>query len=214
MDKNDDQDNSPIFDERPWGSFTVLDEAKDYKVKRLEILPRKRLSYQRHTLRAEHWYVVRGIAKVTLNGTEILLKTGESLDVATGDAHRIENPHASETLVLIEAQTGSYFGEDDIERLDDDFGRLNTSGPMKKVSKRGYMIGSGMVAFVFVVVTLLSTYADDDSGERFSKEKIGFYVAIIIIGLGIVWIQKTIWETGQPHEERAPNKQPKEPPDT
>jgi mannose-6-phosphate isomerase-like protein (cupin superfamily) len=112
------------FDQRPWGSFTVLDEGSDYKVKRLEILPQKRLSYQRHARRAEHWFVVRGIAKVTLNDVEILLKKGDSLDVATRDAHRIENPDFSETLVLIESQIGDYFGEDDIERLDDDFGRV------------------------------------------------------------------------------------------
>ena len=111
------------FDQRPWGSFTVLDEGSDYKVKRLEILPQKRLSYQRHARRAEHWFVVRGIAKVTLNGAQILLKKGESLDVLTGDAHRIENPDPSEILVLIESQIGDYFGEDDIERLEDDFGR-------------------------------------------------------------------------------------------
>jgi len=111
-------------DQRPWGSFTVLDEDSDYKVKRLEILPQKRLSYQRHARRAEHWFVVRGIAKVTLNGVEILLKKGDSLDVLTGDAHRIENPNASELLVMIESQIGDYFGEDDIERLEDDFGRM------------------------------------------------------------------------------------------
>jgi mannose-6-phosphate isomerase-like protein (cupin superfamily) len=119
----EDQNNSPKHDQRPWGSFTVLDEADDYKVKRLEILPGKRLSYQRHTRRAEHWYVVRGIAKVTLNGNEILVKKGESLDVLTGNAHRIENPDVSETLVLVETQIGDYLGEDDIERLEDDFGR-------------------------------------------------------------------------------------------
>src|ERR1043166_5018121 len=119
----EDQNNSPKHDQRPWGSFTVLDEADDYKVKRLEILPGKRLSYQRHTRRAEHWYVVRGIAKVTLNGNEILVKKGESLDVLTGNAHRIENPDVSETLVLVETQIGDYLGEDDIERLEADFGR-------------------------------------------------------------------------------------------
>ena len=124
MENTEGQNNSPVHDERPWGSFTVIDDADDYKVKRLEVLPGKRLSYQRHTRRAEHWYVVRGIAKVTLNGSEILVKTGESLDVACGAAHRIENPDAAETLVLIETQTGDYFGEDDIERLEDDFGRI------------------------------------------------------------------------------------------
>ncbi len=116
-------DNSPKFDSRPWGSFTVLDENETFKVKRIEVLPEKRLSYQRHSRRAEHWFVVRGTAKVTLNGEEILVKTGEAIDIALRDAHRVENPDKSETLVFIETQTGTYFGEDDIERLEDDFGR-------------------------------------------------------------------------------------------
>ena len=118
-----DQKTSAAYDERPWGSFTVLDEGDDYKVKRLEVLPGKRLSYQRHSRRSEHWFVVRGIAKVTLNGVEILVKTGGSLDVACLDEHRIENPETVGMLILIETQTGEYFGEDDIVRLEDDFGR-------------------------------------------------------------------------------------------
>lgn len=115
--------NSPAFDERPWGNFTVLDEGEGYKVKRIEVYPGKRLSYQRHTRRAEHWYVVRGTAKVTLNGVEILVKIGGTVDIAVGDAHRVENPDHAGLLVFIETQTGDYFGEDDIVRLDDDFGR-------------------------------------------------------------------------------------------
>lgn len=115
--------NSPYYEERPWGSFTILDEGENYKVKRLEILPGKRLSYQRHSRRSEHWFVVRGTAKVTLNDKEILVPAGAALDIPVGSAHRIENTPDSEKLVLIETQTGDYFGEDDIERLDDDFGR-------------------------------------------------------------------------------------------
>ncbi|MGB4990239.1 MAG: phosphomannose isomerase type II C-terminal cupin domain [Pyrinomonadaceae bacterium] len=117
------QNNSSVFDQRPWGSFTVLDEGENYKVKRIEVLPGKRLSYQQHSRRSEHWFVVSGIAKVTLNGAEILVKTGSAIDIGRGDAHRVENPDASELLVFIETQTGDYFGEDDIVRLDDDFGR-------------------------------------------------------------------------------------------
>ena len=115
--------NSPVYDQRPWGSFTVLDEGENYKVKRIEVLPGKRLSYQRHSRRAEHWYVVSGTAKVTLNGVEMLVLAGSSVDIAMDDAHRVENPETSETLIFIETQTGDYFGEDDIVRLDDDFGR-------------------------------------------------------------------------------------------
>ena len=116
-------DPSAKFDRRPWGSYTVLDEGKNYKVKRIEVLPGKRLSYQRHSRRSEHWYVVQGIAKVTLNGVEILVNSGNSVDIALEAAHRVENPSAEETLVFIETQTGDYFGEDDIVRLEDDFGR-------------------------------------------------------------------------------------------
>ena len=109
---------------RPWGSYTILDEGHDYKVKRIEVLPGKRLSYQRHRQRAEHWFVVRGTAKVTLNGDEILVPTGSAIDIGLEVAHRVENPHDSEPLVFVETQTGTYFGEDDIERLEDDFGRV------------------------------------------------------------------------------------------
>lgn len=112
-----------MYDERPWGSFTVLDDSDYFKVKRIEVLPGKRLSYQRHSRRAEHWFVVRGTAKVTLNGAEILVGAGKAVDIPVETAHRVENPDASETLVFIETQTGDYFGEDDIVRLDDDFGR-------------------------------------------------------------------------------------------
>jgi len=114
--------NSPLYDERPWGSFTVLDEGSEYKVKRIEVLPGKRLSYQKHGQRAEHWMVVQGLARVTLDGNEILLKTGEVVDIPVGAAHRIENPGEGK-MIFIEIQRGSYLGEDDIVRLQDDFGR-------------------------------------------------------------------------------------------
>ena len=118
-----DLDTSPVYDERPWGSFTVLDEGQNYKVKRIEVLPEKRLSYQRHSRRAEHWFIVSGTAKVTLNDVELLVKTGESVNIGLGEAHRVENPDVAIRLVFIETQTGDYFGEDDIVRLEDDFGR-------------------------------------------------------------------------------------------
>ena len=118
----DPANTSPLYDERPWGSFTVLDVADTYKVKRIEVLPHKRLSYQRHTHRTEHWMVVAGMAKVTLDGREITAAAGGTVDVPAGAAHRIENI-GSEKLVFIEIQRGSYLGEDDIQRLQDDFGR-------------------------------------------------------------------------------------------
>ena len=121
---NQEKDNSPKFDQRPWGSFTVLDEGENYKVKRIEVLPGKRLSYQKHRRRAEHWFVVQGTATVTLNDEKILVETDNTIDIKIGDAHRVENPHESETLIFIEIQRGDYLGEDDIIRLEDDFGRI------------------------------------------------------------------------------------------
>ncbi len=116
-------ENSSRFEARPWGSFTILEEQDAYKVKRIEVLPGKRLSYQRHKQRSEHWFVIAGTAKVTLNGQESLVNAQNAVDIPAGTAHRVENPDA-ETLVFIEVQTGTYFGEDDIERLEDDFGRV------------------------------------------------------------------------------------------
>ena len=117
-----DSTHSPSHDTRPWGSFTVLDEGETYKVKRIEVLPGQRLSYQKHARRAEHWMAVAGKAKVTLDGTEIFLTHGGTVDIPVGAAHRIQNV-GEELLIFIEIQSGSYFGEDDIERLQDDYGR-------------------------------------------------------------------------------------------
>jgi mannose-6-phosphate isomerase len=115
-------ENSPKFDRRPWGTFTVIDEGEGFKVKRIEVLPGKRLSYQKHSQRAEHWVIISGTAKVTLDDKEIIVLAGEALDIEIGAAHRVENPGA-ELLVFIEVQRGRYLGEDDIVRLQDDFGR-------------------------------------------------------------------------------------------
>ena len=115
-------ENSPKFDQRPWGSFTVLDEGDGFKVKRIEVLAGKRLSYQKHAQRAEHWIVVSGTAKVTLDDKEIMVLAGEAIDIEIGSAHRVENP-GEDLLVFIEVQRGRYLGEDDIVRLQDDFGR-------------------------------------------------------------------------------------------
>ena len=111
------------IEERPWGKFIILDEGEGYKVKRIEVFPGKRLSYQKHAKRAEHWFIVAGQARVTLNDELIDLSAGDAIDIAVGAAHRVENPGETETCVFIETQTGTYFGEDDIVRLEDDFGR-------------------------------------------------------------------------------------------
>lgn len=125
MQMNDKLEASARFDRRPWGTFTVLDEGKDFKVKRIEVLPGKRLSYQKHSQRAEHWVVVQGTAKVTLDDHEFVVRPGEAIDIAIGSAHRVENP-GEETLLFIEVQRGAYLGEDDIVRLQDDFGRTGS----------------------------------------------------------------------------------------
>src|SRR5215475_14025846 len=84
--------NSPIYDERPWGNFTVLDEGEGYKVKRIEVLPGKRLSYQKHARRAEHWFITQGGAKVTLDDREIILKAGEYIFFLLGSGHHRDLP--------------------------------------------------------------------------------------------------------------------------
>lgn len=113
---------SDLYDERPWGNYTVLSDEPDHKVKRLVVHPGKRLSYQTHARRAEHWFVVKGTATVTLDGEVIEVPTGVAIDIGIGAAHRVAN-NADDDLVFVEVQVGDYFGEDDIVRLEDDFGR-------------------------------------------------------------------------------------------
>jgi mannose-6-phosphate isomerase-like protein (cupin superfamily) len=108
--------------ERPWGYYLVLYEEDGCKVKKFLVRPGKRLSLQRHKHRAEHWHLVRGEALVTRDGEAIRMEAGHSLDIPLGAVHRIENV-GREDVIVIEVQRGSYVGEDDIERLEDDFGR-------------------------------------------------------------------------------------------
>jgi mannose-6-phosphate isomerase len=110
---------------RPWGTFEVLSDADDAKVKRITVHAGQRLSYQRHARRSEHWFVVRGRGRVTLEGAEHEVGPHDAVDVPVGCAHRIESL-GPDPLVFVEVQTGSYFGEDDIERLSDDYGRAGT----------------------------------------------------------------------------------------
>jgi len=112
------------YDERPWGNYLVLEDATDHKVKRIEVAPGKRLSYQVHAKRSEHWVIVSGTAIVTLDGVEYELTSGQHADIPIGTAHRCEN-RGTEQVVFIEVQLGTYFGEDDIVRLQDDFGRAS-----------------------------------------------------------------------------------------
>ncbi len=108
--------------ERPWGHYLVLFEDNGYKVKQFVVRPGKRLSLQRHARRSEHWFVVAGEALVTRNEETLRRAAGESVDIPLGAVHRVESLGPND-LVIVEIQRGDYVGEDDIERLDDDFGR-------------------------------------------------------------------------------------------
>lgn len=107
---------------RPWGSFTILEEGRGYKIKRIEVKPGHRLSLQMHHHRSEHWIVVSGTAKVTCGDQEKLLFSNQSTYVPPCTSHRLENPGVI-SLVLIEVQNGEYLGEDDIVRFQDDYSR-------------------------------------------------------------------------------------------
>lgn len=108
--------------ERPWGTYTVLEENKSYKIKRIEVLPGQRLSLQMHHHRSEHWIVVSGTARVTCDDREFIVNVNESTFIPVGKSHRLENPGLI-TLVIIEVQSGEYLGEDDIVRYQDDYQR-------------------------------------------------------------------------------------------
>ena len=110
-------------EDRPWGSYEVLTSGPGFQAKRLTVKPEKRLSLQWHRHRDEHWVVARGTAKVLVDGKEHTLGRGQSMDVPRTVEHRIENISSVDPLEIIEVQTGDYLGEDDIVRVEDDFGR-------------------------------------------------------------------------------------------
>lgn len=107
---------------RPWGSYTVLEEGPGFKIKRIEVKPGAALSLQRHKYRSEHWVVVSGQAHVVNGEQDLLIRTDESTFIPAGCIHRLANP-SDEELIIIEVQSGSYLGEDDIERLEDIYNR-------------------------------------------------------------------------------------------
>ena len=115
-----------IFEERPWGNYTVLKTENSFQVKKLVVEQGKRLSLQSHKFRAEHWFVVSGSGIAELNGVEIELNPGDSVDVPIGSKHRIGCISGGQ-LIFIEIQTGESFDESDITRFSDDFGRLEVS---------------------------------------------------------------------------------------
>jgi mannose-1-phosphate guanylyltransferase/mannose-6-phosphate isomerase len=110
------------FEIRPWGGFEVLSDAEEFKAKTIIVEPGAQLSYQSHKQRAEHWIIVKGIAEVTLDDKVIPLKVGEHIFIPKGSKHRIKNTGA-QNLQFVEVQTGTYFGEDDIVRYQDDYNR-------------------------------------------------------------------------------------------
>ena len=108
--------------ERPWGRYFVLHDEPTYKLKRIEVDPGGRLSYQYHQKRSEVWTLVQGTGTITLDGQVKNYKVGETILIPQGVKHRIENSE-QDKVVFIEVQTGTYFGEDDIVRIEDDYNR-------------------------------------------------------------------------------------------
>lgn len=110
---------------RPWGEFWVLEDTHEYKVKRIKVTPKGRLSYQYHKFRSEIWTIVSGNAVVVLDGEEMKFTKGEVVKIPLGAKHRLHNPSTSDDLIVIEVQLGTYFGEDDIIRIQDDYDRTD-----------------------------------------------------------------------------------------
>ena len=117
--KNKDINN----DERPWGRYLVLDDHLDYKIKRIEVNPNARLSYQYHMKRSETWVIINGEGIVTIEGKIKNIYKGDTIIIPKSAKHRIENT-GNDKLIFIEVQTGTYFGEDDIIRIEDDYNRI------------------------------------------------------------------------------------------
>jgi mannose-6-phosphate isomerase-like protein (cupin superfamily) len=111
---------------RPWGSYTTIygNDTSAYKVKKITVFPNKRLSLQSHKFRSEHWVITKGKAKVQLNDTIFILEKDQYIYIPINAKHRIENIDNEIDLEFIETQCGSYLGEDDITRYEDDFGRI------------------------------------------------------------------------------------------
>lgn len=110
-------------DKRPWGEYFVLEDKDTHKVKRIKVKPNGRLSYQYHHKRSEVWTIVSGVGRITLDGDIKDYHHGDVIQIPQGMKHRIENPSNDEDCVFIEVQLGTYFGEDDIIRLEDDYNR-------------------------------------------------------------------------------------------
>jgi mannose-6-phosphate isomerase-like protein (cupin superfamily) len=112
---------STMSEQSSWVNFTVLDIGAGYKVKRVEVFPRKQLSYQKHQFHTEQWVIVQGTAKVTMNNRVYSLRTGETVTVGAGQTSIVENPDPSELLIFIKIRCGSWLDEDDHIRFSGDY---------------------------------------------------------------------------------------------
>lgn len=110
------------MEQRPWGTYTIIESTPNYKIKRIEVFPNQRLSYQYHKHRRETWVITQGIAYVTLDGFSGINVAGDTIEIPKLMKHRVENP-IDEPLVFIEIQTGESFEEEDIIRIEDDYER-------------------------------------------------------------------------------------------
>ena len=111
-------------EKRPWGWYDIIDHGDRYKVKSIEVQPNQKLSLQRHHHRSEHWIVVEGTALVKVDGKETIVSENQNAYIPANSIHRLSNP-GKIPLRIIEVQSGAYLEEDDIERFDDDYGRVN-----------------------------------------------------------------------------------------
>jgi len=109
---------------RPWGYYKILYDGEHIKIKQLVVYPEQRLSYQRHSFRSEHWFILDGECKFTLNGNSFNSIKGQSMTINACEWHRVLNTSKKENLIILEIQTGCSFEESDIERMDDDYGRF------------------------------------------------------------------------------------------
>ena len=157
--------------ERPWGSFTVLEDKPSFKIKRIEVKPNASLSLQLHHRRSEHWVVVSGEARVLNNEDEFTITANQSTYIPIGHKHRLSNPSSSETLVIIEVQCGSYLEEDDIVRFDDQYGRnINTDQ-----ESRLHSVDSEKVSIKYLFKRAL-----EDSTSHYSFKKIKGLISAFI----------------------------------
>lgn len=124
LSSSNDDGNSLIFDQNSWVNFTVLDIGADYKVKRIEVLPLKQLSFQNNESHAKHWTVVQGTAEVTINDHTFSVKAGETIDFKLYETHYVENPDNSEILVFIDVQCGFSDLDEDLMRWAKGFGKI------------------------------------------------------------------------------------------